>query len=170
MNDAFEKSAEEVAAFQRIWLDSFSKMFQASFTVGPNSPPPEILKNIRSGIFQALAQSWDEFMRSPQFLESMKQWMESAINFRNLTNDFLARARNECQAPSRTDVDTIMMSIHHMEKRLLDQIQELSHQVSALGSTRNGKAQPARGATRNDVRKRPRTNRTRVTGGIKTIP
>src|SRR5882672_3239504 len=113
----FEKTTEQAAAFQKIWMESMSKMMQTAFTVSPNSPPPEVLRQIRSGIFQALAQSWEEFMRSPQFLEGMKHWMESAINFRKMTNDFMAKVRNEMQAPSRDDIDTILLSIRHMEKR-----------------------------------------------------
>src|SRR5438034_13607 len=111
----FEKTVDQASAFQKIWTDSMSKMMQSAFTCGPNSPPPEILREIRSGIFQALAQSWEEFMRSPQFVEGMKQWMDSAINFRKMSNDFMAKVRNEMQAPSREDMDSIMLSVRHME-------------------------------------------------------
>src|SRR6516164_3090165 len=104
MNESTEKSSEEAAAFQKIWMETMSRMMQTAFTVSPNSPTPEVLRQMRSGIFQALAQSWEEFMRSPQFLEGMKQWMETAIAFRKITSDFLAKARNEMQAPSRDDI------------------------------------------------------------------
>ena len=131
-NNNFEKTAEQAAAFQKIWLDSASKMIQAGFAMSPNSAPPEVLRQLRSGIFQALAETWEEFMRSPQFLEGMKQWMETAVAFRKITGEFLAKARNEMQAPSRDDVDTIMLNIRHIEKRLLDRIEELSEQVREL--------------------------------------
>jgi hypothetical protein len=132
MENNFEKTAEQAAAFQKIWMDSASKMIQAGFACGPNSAPPEVMRQLRSGIFQALAESWEEFMRSPQFLEGMKQWMESAVAFRKATSDFLAKARNEMQAPSRDDIDTVMLNIRHIEKRLLDRIEELSQQIKAL--------------------------------------
>lgn len=140
MDQDFEKTAEQAAAFQKIWVDSVSKMMQAAFTITPNSPPPEVLRQIRSGIFQALADSWDEFMRSPQFLEGMKQWMETAINFRKISNDFMSKVRNEMQAPSRDDVDTLMVNIHHIEKRLLDRLDELSLQVGQLKQQLQGGA------------------------------
>jgi hypothetical protein len=132
MDDNFAKTTEQAAAFQKIWMESMSKLMQTAFTLTPNSPPPEILRQIRSGIFQALAQTWEEFMRSPQFLEGMKQWMETAINFRKITNDFMAKIRNEMQAPSRDDIDTILLSVRHMEKRLLDRVDELAAQVAEL--------------------------------------
>jgi hypothetical protein len=142
MSDNFEKTTEQAAAFQKIWMESMSRLMQTAFTFTPNSPPPEVMREIRSGIFQALAQSWEEFMRSPQFLEGMKQWMESAINFRKMTNDFMAKVRNEMQAPSRDDIDTIMLSVRHMEKRLLDRVDELSAQVTELNRRTGGGRQP----------------------------
>jgi hypothetical protein len=138
MSDNFEKTAEQAAAFQKIWMDSMSKIMQTAFTFGSNSPPPEVLKQIRSGMFQALAQSWEEFMRSPQFLESMKQWMDTAINFRKMTNDFMAKVRNEIQAPSRDDIDTVMLTVRHMEKRLLDRVEDLAVKIAQIDSRLNG--------------------------------
>jgi hypothetical protein len=155
----FQQTAEEAAAFQRIWAESATRIMQAACTNGLSSPPPEILKQIRSGIFQALAESWDEFMRTPQFLESMRQWMENAITFRKMTNDFMAKVRNEMQAPSRDDMDTIMLNIRHMEKRLLDRVEELSAQIQALkpaapkASAKTAARKPAAGR---------RTGKTRV--------
>ena len=149
MDQEFEKTAQQAAAFQKLWVDSATKIVQAAFTISPGSPPPEVVRQIRSGIFQALASSWEEFMRSPQFLESMKQWMENAITFRKMTTDFMARVRNEMQAPSREDVDTIMLNIRHLERRLLDRLDELETQVNALSTTtRNGRPSRRKAAAR----------------------
>ncbi len=134
MNTQFERSATEAVAFQKIWLETMSRMFQAALTFSPGSPPPEVLRQIRNGIFQALAQSWEEFMRSPQFLQSMRQWMETAIAFRKLSNDFLTRVHNDLQSASRSDVDTVLLTVRHMETRLLNKIEELSGQVADLRS------------------------------------
>src|SRR5258708_24208613 len=153
MTEPFEKAAQEAAAFQKLCMETMSNAMQAAFKFTPNSPPPEVLRQIRSGIFQALADSWDEFMRSPQFVEGMKQWMESAINFRKLSNDFMSKVRNEMQAPSRDDVDTLMVNINHIEKRLLDRLDELSAQVRQLNQRLEAK--PGNRA----VKKRPAPNR-----------
>lgn len=129
-------AAEEAAGFQRIWLQTISKMAQATVMLSPNASPPDAMRQVRSGILKVLADSWEEFMRSPEFLEGTRQMMENAIAFRKLTNDFTARIRTELQAPSKGDIDTIMLTVRHMEKRLLDRIDELSTQVNALGSGR----------------------------------
>lgn len=146
-NECVNKVAGEAAAFQRIWVETMSRIAQAAFTISPESTPPEMVRQVRTGIFQALAASWDEFMRSPQFLEGMRQWTENALVFRNLSNDFLARVRTELQAPSREDIDSVMLTVRHMEKRLLDRVDELSAEVKALkaqaGPCRQSKGSPA---------------------------
>jgi len=167
MSDNFEKTAEQAAAFQKIWMNSMSKVMQTAFTFGSNSPPPDVLKEIRSGIFRALAQSWEEYMRSPQFAESMKQWMDAAINFRKMSNDFMAKVRNEMQAPSRDDIDTVMLTVRHMEKRLLDRIDDLSNQIAALNNRSNGqsaKGQSAKSASPTNPRPKARKARKSLRG------
>ena len=155
MSQNFEKMAEQAAAFQKIWMESMSRMFQAAFTFSPGSPPPEAMRQVRSGIFQALSDSWEQFMRSPQFMEGMKPWMDNAIAARKMSNDFMAKVRNELQSPSRDDIDTIMLTVRHMERRLLDRLDALSEEIAILkdelaerpASRPKAKRKPSRGAT-----------------------
>src|ERR1051326_1913680 len=126
MEDNFAKTAEQGAAFQKIWTESMTSMMQTAFGMAPNSAPPEVLRQLRSGMFQALAQSWDEFMRSPQFLDATRQWMENAIAFRQMTNDFMAKVRDETRSPGRDDLESIMLSVRHLEKELSARIEQLS--------------------------------------------
>lgn len=131
MDENFGKSFEQAAAFQKMWMDSISKM-QAAFSTPTMAPPSEFLQQMRSGIFRALGQSWDEFMRSPQFLEGMKQWMEQAIQFRNSTNNFFGKLRNEVPAASSQDVDDCLLTIQHVENRMCDRMENFSNQLRAL--------------------------------------
>src|SRR5258708_8711807 len=113
MTEPFEKAAQEAAAFQKLCMETMSNAMQAAFKFTPDSAPPEVLRQIRSGIFRALADSWDEFMRSPQFLEGMRQWMENAIAFRKMTNEFMGPPPHNIQAPSPTDIDTDPLALLH---------------------------------------------------------
>lgn len=141
MNEEQKPStADQVAAFQKIWTDSVSKTMQAAFSATPDQLPPEVLRQLRSGIFRELAESWEQFMRSPQFLEGSKQWMEATIAFRSLTNEFMDRMHHELRSTSREDIDTIMLAMRHIEKRLLDRIEQLSAQVKELKQQKAGRA------------------------------
>jgi hypothetical protein len=152
MNDTSENNetsgnpAEQWAAFQKIWTDTFSKLAQIGFTFTPDSAPPDVLRQIRSGVLQALAQSWDDFLRSPQFLEGTKQWMDSAIAFRKMTNEFLTKARHEGQDLAREDIDSVMLAMRHMETRILDRMEEVCKKVCDLQKQINGAAAGRRAA------------------------
>src|ERR1039458_1604607 len=89
MNDTTDSNSrpDQSGAFARLWSDSCGRLVQAAMNYGPETAPPELLRQIRSGLMQALAQSWEEFSRSPQFLEAMKQMMEQAIAFQKFTAD-----------------------------------------------------------------------------------
>jgi hypothetical protein len=130
--DSTDKTAEQWTAFQKIWGDTFTRLMQLGFTFSPESAPPEFMRQMRAGILQGLSQAWDQFLRSPQFLEGMKQWMDNAMAFRKLTNDFLAKARHETQSTSRDDIDSLMLAVRHMETRVLDRVEELTARVEDL--------------------------------------
>lgn len=166
MNDnstGADNTDESWAAFQKIWTDTFLKMLQTGFTISPDTLPPELARQIRSGILQALAQSWDQFLRSPQFLEGTKQWMDSAIAFRKMTNEFLTRARHEGQGTAREDIDSIMLAVRQMETRVLDRVQDLAAQIEDLNARLNARTddKPAGRGTK-PGRKAPRAGKRRA--------
>jgi hypothetical protein len=154
-------TADQLAAFQKIWMTSMAKVLEVA-SVSSNPPPPELLREVREAIFRTLAKSWDEFMRSPQFLESMKQMMEQAIGFRKMSNDFLGRARNEMQAPSLDDINSAMLSVRHIEKRLLDRMEELSAQMAQLAERLPGAPPKTPSPARPPRRKSPKPSAKKV--------
>jgi hypothetical protein len=161
MTEPFEKAGQEAAAFQKMCLETFTKTLQAVFKFTPDSAPPEILRQIRAGIFQTLAESWDEYMRSPQFLDGMRQWMDNAITFRKVSNEFLGRVRNDLQAPSRSDIDTVMLAVRHMEKRLLDRLDEMSVQLAELNGGRGNAPRVRQTSPANSKRRKAGANKQR---------
>jgi len=152
-----ETAADQWSAFQRVWTETLAKMMQAGFTT-PDAAPPEFVRQLRTGIFQALAQSWDQFLRSPQFLEGMKQWMDSAVAFREMSNEFLTRARQASHLPGQDDIENVLNAVGKAEARLLERIETLAVQVKAmeqrLADRDAGAAAPA--AKSKDARRRVR--------------
>jgi hypothetical protein len=124
--------AEQFAAFQKMWADTFNRMLQVGMTFSPENTPPEFARQMRSSLLEALTKSWDEFLRSPQFLESTRQWMENLVAMRCMSNDYLTQMRHEGQAPAREDIDALLLAVRHMERRVLDRIDDLAAQVGEL--------------------------------------
>jgi len=158
-NFNFRESAKQAAAFQKIWMESWSKGMQAACTLSPAVSPSEVLTRMRSNAFAALTESWEEFMRTPQFLTGVQKNMEHLVMARKNSNDLFGKLRNEFQSPSREDIDTIMVSVRHIESRLLDRVADLEAQVEELNLARDKKtASP----TVNKTTARKRSSRSRL--------
>ena len=153
MSDQTSGFSEQAADFQKIWVESLTKLMQTAFTLRPDAASPELLRQIRNGILQALSESWDQFLRSPQFQEGMKQWMEQAVAFRKMSNEMMVKFRRELQAPSRDDVDAIMLAVRHMETRVLDRMEEIEKRVAQLNHN-SGKPKVQKRAAAGAARKR----------------
>lgn len=122
----------QTLAFLRIWTESFAKLGQAAFAFSPDAVPPEMLRQIRAGIFQALAHSWDEYLRSPQFLESMKETMESGMAMRTFTTEFLSNARRQMGGAGLEEVDGVILAIRELERRVLERLNALGDELAGI--------------------------------------
>ena len=147
MSDGKDTPWEQAAAFQKIWSETFSKMTQGAFQFSPDSAPPEFMRQMRSSMFQALGKTWEEFMRSPEFLSSMKQTMDSAIAFKKMTNEFLVKAHDEMQGTSKEDLRALLAAVGRMEAnvharldRLEERLDEMTSKPPAAKNKSAGKA------------------------------
>lgn len=152
MEAAADQALAQAAAFQKMWMEAFSGMAEVWTRASPGQPPNEAIRDMRAGMLKILTQSWEEFMRSPQFLEYMKQSMDGFMTIQKYSADAMTRGRHGAQAPAREDVDNILLAIRHMERRLLDRIEELD--VNVVDTARrldalekNGTAKPSASRT-----------------------
>jgi hypothetical protein len=133
MDEKFDQAFQQAAVFQQLWTDSFTKMAEAWGKFSPGKPPPDAIREIRTEMLKVLTETWDQFMRTPQFMEYMKNSMEGFLNLRQFAAEALTRNHHEMQAPAREDIDGVLLAIRHMERRLLDRIEEIENAVGAIG-------------------------------------
>jgi hypothetical protein len=127
-----ESPFEQAQRFAGLWMEYVSKMMPTALAFDPGKAPPEFAKQLRSMGFQSMAQYTEEFMRSPQFLEAMKQSMEMAISFRKQMNDFLTGMQHNLQGVARQDIDSLMLSVRHMETRVLESMDDIASKLEAI--------------------------------------
>lgn len=137
VKDAAGRGFDFAASATRMWADFASRMMAAGLTFPPDKAPPEAARQMRSAMFEAMSRYYDEFMRSPQFLEGMKQAMDSAIAMRRQFNEILTRVHHELQGTARADIDSLMVAIRHLETRLLDRLEEVGGAVESLSERLN---------------------------------
>src|SRR5271166_4321679 len=64
MSDNMNKCFDQVAAFQKLWTDSFANMASVWSQFSPGSPPSDEMRKMRGGMLKVLAETWDEYMRT----------------------------------------------------------------------------------------------------------
>lgn len=138
--------ADAAQAFAKFWADFTGKMAAAGFTMPAGGTPPESARQMQSAVLRALADACDEYLRSPQFQESMKQSLAASVQFRRQMNDWLGRMHHEFQGPSRQDIDQLMQVMERLERRTSDGFDRLSARIDALEQGRPRRRRPRKGA------------------------
>jgi hypothetical protein len=125
----------------RMWSDCMTRMMQAAPNP-PESTPPEAMRRMRATMLDTWAEWWDQWLRSPQFLEMMKQSMAGSVQARKEVNDLLGQMHHEFQGPSRQDIDQLMLTIRRMEQRVVDGVERVSAQLEELSARLDGDDEP----------------------------
>jgi hypothetical protein len=132
MNDDMNKGFDQVAAFQKLWTDSFANMTSIWSQFSPSSPPSDEMRKMRGGMLKVLAETWDEYMRTPQFMEMMKASLNGALDLKRMARDGMNRVHEQFENPSKNDIDDVLLAIRHVERRLLDRLEGLDDRVANL--------------------------------------
>jgi hypothetical protein len=118
--------------FTKMWSDFTAQMMRTGMAFTPDRTPPEMNQEMRSAMFKAWGEFLDQFMRSPDVLHAMQQSMGASLKARKQWNDFMGQMQHGFQLATRQDVDQILSSVHHAERRIIDRIEELSEQLETL--------------------------------------
>ena len=132
MSDNTGKIFDQVASFQKLWMDSFTEMAGVWSQYSAGSPPVDEMRKMRGGMLKVLAETWDEYMRTPQFLEMMKASLNGALDLRRLAREGMNRVHEQFENPSKQDVDDVLLAIRHVERRLLERLEGLGDRVADL--------------------------------------
>jgi hypothetical protein len=132
MSDNMKNYFDQVTAFQKLWTDSLANMASVWSQFSPGSPPADEMRKLRGGMMQVLAETWDAYMRTPQFMEMMKASLNGALDLKRMARDGINRVHEQFENPSKNDIDDVLLAIRHVERRLLDRLEGLDDRVANL--------------------------------------
>ena len=87
---------------------------------------------MRSAMFKAWSEYCDQFMRSAEFLEMMKQSLTGSVQMRRQLNDYLGQVHHEFQGPSRQDVDQVLASLRQLQRRLEESTEPIAARLDEI--------------------------------------
>ncbi len=132
MNDLPQSGFPAADLFTRLWSEFAGKMMSSGMAFSPGNAAPEVSRDMRTAMFRAWSDYCDQYMRSPEFLEMMKQSLGASLEARKQLNDFLGRVQHEFQGASRQDVDQMMSTLQHLEQRIVDRLDDMSAEFAQL--------------------------------------
>jgi hypothetical protein len=127
-----DKSVDQVVAFQKLWLDSFANMASIWSEFSPTSPPMDELRKMRGGMLKVLADTWEEYMRTPQFIHLMNASLNGALDLKRMARDGLNRVHDQLENTTKQDIDGVLMAVRHVERRILDRLEGIEERVTNL--------------------------------------
>jgi len=132
MDDRMSQTLEQAAAFQKLWLDSLGSMANVWTEYSSEAPPPEEMRKMRNGMLKALAGTWDEFIRTPQFMEMMKVSLNGALDLKRMARDGMNKIHEQFETPTKEDLDSILLAIRHVERRVLEEIEGIDDRLQSI--------------------------------------
>lgn len=134
--------------FSAFWTDFFTRIGAPPEALRGAMPAPlssnDMLKQMQRVFLDALAKYCDDYMRSEQFLQMMKQTLDRSLAFKQQLDQFLGQAQKGMQAPARADIDDLAGTMRSFEARVLTRLDELENKAAAVeGSRRTGRVPAA---------------------------
>lgn len=121
---------DQVQRFGQLWVDFLSRAAAAGAGAASSgavlgASPAEASRQVRTAVLDSITQQTDQFLRSPQFLEAMKQAMTAGLKAQKQYQDFLTALRHQTQGLAVQDVDALMVLMRMLESRVLDRLEEV---------------------------------------------
>lgn len=138
MEETFENTIKQAAAFQKMWMDSMTGMTRVWSEYSPQNPPPDELKKVRQGVLKVISRTWEDYMRSPEFLDAMRDTMNNSIRWQKWSKDNSRKFHQTMGSASKDDMQGVMVAIQHVERRVLDCLDEMQTQVNKMQAEMDG--------------------------------
>jgi methyl-accepting chemotaxis protein len=106
-----------------------------------NNDTEVLLKHLREGSslpelhqswLAALTQSLDSYMRSPAFLESMKNNLQTAIQAREQINDASQEVARNAQIPTLNDISGLFERLKSVEAEVIRRLDRIEKRLQAM--------------------------------------
>ncbi len=123
---------DPMSAWTRFWMDSASQAMQSWMPAGGSTQSPELVRKARGDMMQMWSDWCEQWMRSPAFLETQKQMLDGNLAVRKQFRAAARRMQREMQLAGREDIDALEAAIRRSERRILDQLDEMSSKLQAL--------------------------------------
>jgi hypothetical protein len=149
----------------KAWSDLATKMMAAGWSAPSMAPPPDMGRQFRANYLGAWSEFFERWMRSPEFLEWMRQSLSGGVEVRKQLNEFFGRLQNTFQAVSRQDFDQLIERVRGLEDRIAHDTQEILSRLEEI----QARLDAGEGGSRRPAENGAKAGRGRKPGGRNTV-
>ena len=139
MSDAWKTGLDSAATMMKMWTDWMSRMMQAGMAFSPDDTPPDAFRNVRSAMLRSWAESWEQFARSPQFLEWMRLAMAGGAHWQKQMMDLFTGMQHQMFGLTQQGMDPMTAVAEGFQRQVMSssgmltsQWQQLAQRIDAI--------------------------------------
>ena len=122
------------------------------------TPTPDTMKRMQSAWFDAMAEYAEQYMRSPQFLDSMKRSMEHAVGLRQQMDDFLKSSMATSMKTAGPGATTeVLSAVQRLESAVRERLDAMEERLSRLEKAAGAEADDSKPAAQRKPASKPVT-------------
>jgi hypothetical protein len=125
--------ASMMASFWTQWLEQSSRGTQAMLEVMNVAGDPQ---QIQARWLEAVSRSLDDFMRTPAFLEILKNNLKAVTDLKGMQNQIVEDAARQFGIPMTGDITGLFERLHSTEHTIVSRLQAIEDRLKAIESKR----------------------------------
>jgi len=145
-------AADPARDFLEFWKNYFEQTAIQTRILLEGMQGGKPLDQLHTQGLESLSQSLDGFMRTPAFLEVLKQSLKRMIDLKQMQDQMSQSVAQQTGLPLAADVTGVFERVHSAEQTILKQLAKLDDRLKAIEKTLNSSP-----AEKNPKRKRATT-------------
>ncbi len=121
--------ASMMASFWTQWLEQSSRGTQALLEAMQVAGDPQ---NLQRRWLDAVSRTLEDFMRTPSFMEILKNNMKAVTDLKSLQDSVIQDAARQLGVPMTADITGLFERLHSTEQTILKQLQSIEERLKAI--------------------------------------
>jgi hypothetical protein len=121
--------AAAISSFWAQWLEQSSQGTQAMMEAMKTSLDPQL---IQRRWLDALSRSFDDFLRSPAFLELMKNNLKAVTDLKGMQDQIIQDTARQFGIPLVGDIAGLFERLHSTEQTILNRLEAIEERLKAI--------------------------------------
>jgi len=136
-NESVSLAADPARDFLEFWRNYFEQTAIQTRILFEGMQGGKSLDQLQTQGLESLSQSLDGFMRTPAFLEVLKQSLKRMIDLKQMQDQVAQTVSQQTGLPTTADITGVFERVHSAERTILKQLAMLDDRLKAIEKTLN---------------------------------